>query len=246
MTWYIKELKDDVFELYGEEQRQSLSISLDSIFENHDFAHFHYAEVQRLIKGHMEGKKPAHDYIKLMLATDAETLNAEFEFELAYRANVFALLKNLHSISDFLAHVLYYAFGLNLCKQTIIEPGKLNLYYTKKSLEKIQITDELKALINSLTNHDDYRYLRDLVNHTKHRSNILSRLTYDSNQFGEGVYQVSFLPFENYGIVAVNEYLHREYDRQSSIVIKIGQHINNVVKNRLKTKGVYCADDTYP
>ncbi|WP_156111734.1 hypothetical protein [Vibrio navarrensis] len=233
MTWYIKDLKDYVSELYGEEQRQALSSSLDSIFENQDFARFHYAEVQRLIKEHMEGKNPAYDYVKLMLATDAETLNAEFEFKLAYRANVFALLKNLHSISDFLAHVLYYAFGLNLCKQTFIKPDQLNLYHTKKSLEKIQITDELKALIDSLTNHNDYRYLRDLVNHTKHRSNILSRLTYDSNQVGEDVYQVSFLPFENYGTVAVNEYLHREYDRQSSIVIEIGQHINHAVKSVL-------------
>ncbi len=211
---------------------------MDSIFENQDFARFHYAEVQRLIKGHMEGKNPTYDYVKLTLATDEETLNAEFEFELAYRANVFALLKNLHSISDFLAHVLYYAFGLDLCYQTSITPEKLNLYYTKKSLEKIKITDELKALINSLTNHEDYHYLKDLVNHTKHRSNILSRLTYDSNQVGEDVYQVSFLPFKNYGTVAVNEYLHREYERQSSIVIEIGQHINHAVKSSLTNEYV--------
>ncbi|MFA0630253.1 hypothetical protein AB4589_21155 [Vibrio sp. 10N.222.49.A3] len=93
MTWYIKDLKDYVSGLYGEEQQQALSISLDSIFENQDFARFHYAEVQRLIKGHMEERNPAYDYVKLMLATDAETLNAEFEFKLAYRANVFANTK---------------------------------------------------------------------------------------------------------------------------------------------------------
>ncbi|WP_025672951.1 hypothetical protein [Salinivibrio socompensis] len=56
MTWYIKELKDNVSELYGEEQAKALSIALDSIFENQDFARFHYAEVQRLIKGHMAGR----------------------------------------------------------------------------------------------------------------------------------------------------------------------------------------------
>ncbi|ELI5882933.1 hypothetical protein ACVW8L_004513 [Vibrio parahaemolyticus] len=233
MTWYIKELKDDVSELYGVEQRQALSISLDSIFENQEFARFHYAEVQRLIQEHMEGKNSARDYCKLVLTTDVETLNAEHEFKLAYRANVFALLKNLHSITDFLAHVLYYAFGLNLCNHTFIEPGRLNLYYTKKSLEKVEVTDELKALIDSLTHHDDYQYLKDLVNHTKHRSNILSKLTYDLNQVGEDIYNVSFLPFEKYGTVAVNEYLHREYYRQSSIVIEIGQHINRAVKSVL-------------
>ncbi|WP_025738948.1 hypothetical protein [Salinivibrio socompensis] len=122
-------------------KRKLLALLWILSFENQDFARFHYAEVQRLIKGHMEGKNPTYDYVKLTLATDEETLNAEFEFELAYRANVFALLKNLHSISDFLAHVLYYAFGLDLCYQTSITPEKLNLYYTKKSLEKIKITE---------------------------------------------------------------------------------------------------------
>jgi len=230
LAWHINELKLNVSKLYGEAQRKVLDESLDSIFENQDFSRFHYAEVQRRLQEHMIGKSSSHDYVRLILTEDKDVLNAEYEFNLAYRANVFALLKNLHSVTDFLAHVIYYSFGLNTRRDTSIQLDKLNLYHTKKSLEKVGVPDSLMNLLISLTEHDDYVYLKDLVNHTKHRSNILSKLTYDSNKTGTDIYQMAFLPFEKHGSVAVNEFLHREYNRQSELIIDIGQQINHSVR----------------
>lgn len=229
-VWHIKALKDDVFKLYGEVQCNALSEPLNSIFENQEFSRFHYAEIQRHLQEHMVGKNSAHDYVRLILTEDADVLNKEHEFKLAYRANVFALLKNLHSVTDFLAHVLYYSFGLNLRSDTLIKSDRINLYRTKKSLEKVGVPDALMNLLILLTEHEDYIYLHDLVNHTKHRSNILSKLTYDANKTGVDIYQTTFLPFEKHDSVTVNEFLHREYDRQSELVVRIGQQINHVVR----------------
>ncbi|BCK05129.1 hypothetical protein VCSRO162_3320 [Vibrio cholerae] len=229
LIWHIKELKADVTALFGREQTSALSSSLDSIFENYDFARYHYSEIKRLINNHMLGKKYPAEYLMLALTTDAEVLNAEIEFKLAYRANVFALLKNLHSISDFLAHVVYYSFGLNHDKSTSIECDKLNLYQVKKSLEKRKELCDILASLETLTNHSDYKYLRDVVNHTKHRSNILSDFTYDPNQHGEGIYQISFKPFGIHGEVSVNDYLNREYNRENALIIELGNKLNQSV-----------------
>lgn len=233
MAWHINELKSDVSKLYNEGQRKALDESLNSIFENQEFSRFHYAEIQRRLQEHMIGKNSSYDYVRLILTEDVDVLNAEHEFNLAYRANVFALLKNLHSVTDFLAHVLYYSFGLNIRPDTSIRLDKLNLYHTKNSLEKVGVPEALMNLLIFLTKHEDYVYLKDLVNHTKHRSNILSKLTYDPNKTGTDIYQMTFLPFENHGSVIVNEFLHREYNRQSELIIDIGQQINYAVRGLL-------------
>ncbi|WP_155759980.1 hypothetical protein [Vibrio natriegens] len=229
MIWHIKELKDDVATLFGQEQASVLSASLDSIFENYDFARYHYSEVKRLIKHHMKGKEHPCEYLKLILTNDNEVRNSELEFKLAYRANVFALLKSLHSISDFIAHVVYYAFGLNLDESTFIELDKLNLYQVKSRLKKRQEHCQVLESLEQLTNHCDYKYLKDLVNNTKHRSNILSKFTYDLNQCGEHIYQISFKPFGIHGEVSVNDYLNREYERENSLIIELGKKLNQSV-----------------
>nr|WP_045625361.1 hypothetical protein [Vibrio parahaemolyticus] len=179
MNWDIKELKNRVSILFGSEQSAALAPSLDSIFENYEFSRYHYAEIQRLLRQHMQGKDSGQDYLKLRLTEDIHVLDSENDFKVAYRANVLALLKNLHSVTDFLAHVIYYTFGLNLEKETKIKPNQLNLFHTKSSLEKAGISNDLLSNLDRLTQHEDYAYLKDLVNHTKHRSNILSCFRYN-------------------------------------------------------------------
>ncbi|WP_179877374.1 hypothetical protein [Vibrio cholerae] len=63
----------------------------------------------------------------------------------------------------------------------------------------------------------------------KHRSNILSDFTYDPNQHGEGIYQISFKPFGIHGEVSVNDYLNREYNRENALIIELGNKLNQSV-----------------
>lgn len=219
--------------LFGREQASLLSSSLASIFENYDFARYHYQEVKRLINNHMTGKEHPSEYVMLVLTRDIQVLNSEQEFKLAYRANVLALLKNLHSISDFLAHVIYYAFGLNIDKNTFIESEKLNLYQVKRSLKKRKEFSEILDVLEQLTNHHDYNYLKKIVNYTKHRSNILSNHSYDPNKCGEEIYKFSFKPFDLYGEVPVNDFLNREYNRENALIIELGNMLNQTVSGML-------------
>ncbi|EKO3567008.1 hypothetical protein P0E95_003402 [Vibrio metschnikovii] len=233
MNWNIKELKNSVALLFGSEQSDKLAAPLDSIRENFEFSRYHYEEIQRLLRQHMEGKSSARDYFKLVFTKDTNVLDSQDDFKVAYRANVFALLKNLHSVTDFLAHVLYYSFGLNLEKDTQIEPKNLNLFHTKKSLEKASISNDLLINLYELTTHEDYVYLKDLVNYTKHRSNILYDFRYSMKHSGSKIYQFSFLPFSKHESVLVDEYLNREYRRQNELVNKIGRQISCLIEDML-------------
>lgn len=237
MKWYLKDLRDDVLCLYGEEQLVKLNSSLESIFENHDFSRYHYAEIQRLIESHMEGKDPCSDYVRLVLDTDSGTRNSEYEFSLAYRANVLALLKNLHSVNDFLAHTVYFSLGLNLGAKCVIAPRALTLYQVKKKLKLVDGTEQLLSLLNDLTEYPDNIYLKDFVNYTKHRANIMSRITYDSNKFGKDIYQIFIVDFDGddgkHESRLVDNFLNSEYERQNELVMRIGNEINEIVKSVL-------------
>ncbi|NVK71994.1 MAG: hypothetical protein HWE24_00835 [Oceanospirillaceae bacterium] len=237
MSWKIKQLKDDVCLLFDEEQAKKLSPSLDSIFENQDFSRFHYFEVQRLIEEHMKGKNSARDYMRLVLTNDKDTLNSEYEFKTGCRANIFALLKNLHSITDFLAHVLYFSFGLDRLNTTKIDPKILNLYRVKKKIKEHLDTPNLLVLLDHLTENSDYKYLRDIVNHSKHRSNIMSQLKYDLQKHGKDIYKISIFAFsidgKSYNAREASDFLNSEYNRQSELVIEIGNEINKTVTNML-------------
>lgn len=242
MKWSIKNLRDDIYCLYGEEQLAELNSSLESIFENHDFSRYHYAEIQRLIESHMIGKDPYYDYVRLIIDTDSETRDSEHEFSLAYRANVLALLKNLHSINDFLAHTIYFALGLNFNSKHVISPRALTLYKVKQKLKYVDGVEQLLQLLYSLTEHPDNIYLKELVNYTKHRANIMSQITYDSNKTGKDIYQISIVEFEGdvrkYKPRLVDDFLSSEYNRQNGLIIRIGNEINDIVKYRAHTKNL--------
>ena len=114
MSWSLTELKNSIETLHGTEQVKLLSPCLESIFQNQDFARYHYSELNRLVQEHFDGLEDKTNYLKLILTNDIEVINNEHDYGIAYKAHILAILKNLHSISDLLAHAIYFALGLNL------------------------------------------------------------------------------------------------------------------------------------
>jgi hypothetical protein len=233
MNWSILDLKTKVLERYGEEQINLLTPSLESIFENQDFSRFHYSEFQRLIDSHVDGKSSGKDYIGLVLTNSHDVKNEEHEFKIACKANIMALVRSLHSISDLLAHTIYYSLGLNLNTQTKLTPRNISLYNIKEKLEFVESYSLLRKELKVFSTHTDFEYLNGLVNHSKHRSNITSKLTYKLKHTGKNVYQFNFDSFNygenNFAEQHVDEYINREFNRQSEAIIVIGNLINDFV-----------------
>jgi hypothetical protein len=169
MSWSILDLKTKVLEKYGEEQINLLTPSLESIFENQEFSRFHYSEFQRFIDSHVDGKNSSKDYIGLVITNYHDVKNEEHEFKIACKANVMALVRSLHSISDLLAHTIYYSLGLNLSTQTKLTPRKISLYNIKKKLKFVEGSSLLSKELKVFSTHTDFEYLDSLVNHSKHR-----------------------------------------------------------------------------
>ena len=238
MSWSIINLKNTITEMFGKDQINLVEPSLESIFENQDFSRFHYSELQRLITSHVDGKNSSEDYFKLVMTNDNDVKNDEYEFKIACKANIMAFVRSLHSNADLLAHTIYYSLGLNLSKETELNPRQINIFNIKTKLEKMQGTCSLINELNNLTDHKDFKYLNSLVNHSKHRANISSNLTYQLKNTGKSIYQFFFQKFEydkiNYEEQSTDSFLNREYDRQSEAVIVIGNTINECVEHANK------------
>lgn len=236
MSWNLKELKEMIDEYYGESQKKLLSPSLNSIFDNQGFARYHYAQIKELISNHLKTMTKESDYLDLILTLDPEVYNTEHEFHLSLRANINALLINLNCIPDYLSHVLYYSLALNLSNSTKIEPKKISLYSVKIKLldSSIPNKQELLKLLDELTLNDDFDFLRALVNHSKHRYTITPKLTYNMQKSNDDIYELKFENFtydkKTYPAKNVNEFINSEYNRQSILMISIGNNINSIVR----------------
>lgn len=237
MSWSIIDLKNNIFEMFDEEQINLVSAPLNSIFENQHFAHYHYVELQRLISLHVDGQKINNDYVRLVLTNNIDVKNQEHEFKIACKANIMAILRNLHCITDLLAHVIYYSLGLNKKGNTELDLKYLSLKKVRDKLNKVQGSNSLIEELDKFTKHRDYIYLNGLVNHSKHRANITSKLTYELRQTGKEVYRFLFPPFEydkiKYEKEPVDSFLQNEYGRQSEQIIIIGNKINSLVERML-------------
>ncbi|QFU21960.1 hypothetical protein FM038_007200 [Shewanella eurypsychrophilus] len=228
-TWNLKELTNCIGDKYGGKQRKTTLRSLDSIFENQDFSRFHYFEIKDLISEHMINNQSGSDYLKLVINTDIIVRGNEHQFSTSCKAHIIALLRQMHSIPDLLAHVIYYCFGFNLSNETCLDAQKVSLFNVKQILKKDSIYSELLELLNSLTANEDFKYLKDLGNYIKHRANVVPKLSYSMQHEGEKVYKFTFDAFESYPEVPAIDFLNREYNRQSEQIISIGNELNALV-----------------
>lgn len=228
-TWNLKELKEFIGIKYGDNQQKITLRPLDSIFENQDFARFHYSEIKKLIAEHMCNNKAGPDYFNLVMSTDISVRENEHQFSTSCKAHIISLVRQMHSIPDLLAHVIYFCLGLNTINETRLCDNKISLFNVKKILGNIPEYDELLGLLIRFTINDDFKYLKDLGNYTKHRGNVIPKLSYSMEHQGEQVYKFTFEAFQGHPEAHAVEFINREYNRQSEQIISIGKKINELV-----------------
>lgn len=214
---------------YGKDQLKITTRSLDSIFENQDFAKYHYFEIKKLISGHLDSGKTGKDYFQLVMSTDSNVRESEEQFSTSCKAHIISLLRNMHSIPDLLAHVVYFCLGFNINSETSLDESKVSLFNVKKILENNPKYRKLLELLTCLSVNDDFKYLKDLGNYTKHRANVIPKLSYSMEHEGEDVYKFTFEAFKKYPETPAIKFLNREYNRESEQIIIIGNTINELV-----------------
>lgn len=232
MTWNLEQLREDVTFLFGDEQHECLSPSLNSIVDRQTYARFHYQESKRILGEVLNDRDDQAILVDLIFGANR---NAHHEFASRRKfaeAHVVAFLQSLHSLSDILAHAIYFALGLNLHKATRLPPKRVYLHKVQALLSAGEVSVRLQELIN----HEDYRYLADIVNHSKHRSVIQTPYSVDVTGCDTQPHGLKFAAFvyddQAYPARWADPFMESEYNRQSALITCIGELLNDLVRSQ--------------
>ncbi|WOD08901.1 hypothetical protein [Marinomonas sp. GJ51-6] len=156
---------------------------------------------------------------------------------LQFESHTNALLRCLHSNSDLLAHFIYFCFKAKSDKNMNINLKTVKDFPTLCSVEAEPLKKLLCEYEDNIPGKDhkrrvksDYWYLDALVNHNKHLSNILPRVTYNLKKEDKDIYRWDFEEFTYKGAAypkqKVFEFIKREYDRQSELLPQIIEEVD--------------------
>ena len=232
MTWNLSQLRDNVATQHGDAQLEHLSPSLNSIVDRQIYARFHFQEANRILNELLKDRDDQSILIDLVFGADRE---AHHEFANSRRfaeAHITACVQSLHSLSDILAHAIYYALGLNLDDATKLRPNRIYLHVVKPLLP----AGKMSFLIQELVEHADYRYLADIVNHSKHRRVVQTPYTVDVTGTATPPHGLKFAAFvydgRAYPARWVYPFVESEYSRQSDLITRIGELLNEFVSKQ--------------
>jgi hypothetical protein len=230
--WDLKSLKKDVENLFGVEQRSIAEKSIKSFCLRQDYARYHFTEAMQRMKAIMKDGETG--LCMQMLTGDNEYLRNEFEAG----AHTMACIQSIHSLSDILSTAIYYSMGLNLDPRTSINPKRLYLSVLNQKLTQIISASKIAALISQILKHQDYEYVANVVNESKHSSVIAARVTMD---FTTNENELRFEAFFRDGVRipprGVAGVLQKEFTRQSLLMISVGNEVNAWVSAQRSSSG---------
>jgi hypothetical protein len=236
MNWNLIALHQNVERLYGKEQKELVIESANSIIERQDYARFHFHEAVNTFNGYFENRKSLKEAVSLVFSKDSSE-SEDFEIiKLKTQAHIFGFMQSLHSVSDILSHVIFYSIGFNLTHTTSIPVNHLSINTLVNFLEKANIYPDLTSLLKEIIEHSEYKYLADVVNHSKHRSIIKPFFNVNLKKPEGEHHEIKFRNFSFKGALysqrLVFDFMEPEYDRQSKLIIDIGNKINRIVSQK--------------
>lgn len=183
------------------------------------------------MEGVLLGREDDELTAALLGAFDTEELQFSTARFQAY-AHTVACVQSMHAVADNMVHFAYYVLGVNLDPVTRIE-NERDITWSKvcKKLAAGPVKDGLSALL-----HDpSFTYSAALSNHSKHRSII--EVSYSVNFESDATeHGLRFNPFTydgvNYSAWWVLPTLINEYQRQESLILTIGNAVNDFLGNR--------------
>lgn len=226
-TWSLAFLKDAVRQQYGPEQEEALTRPLNSVVQRGAFAKYHYLEAKRLLEAATAAHAERGEMMMLLLGSD--TASAAFQqarFQAA--AHITACVQSMHATADTFAHAVYFALGMNLDPALCLKPRQISISNVMNKVSE----GPIQKLLTELVDHEGFRYLTALNNHSKHRSIVDIPFSLDVTAT-PGPSGLKFAAFEYEGDEFPDRWAMRtldaEYGRQSSLIISIGQVLNSTM-----------------
>jgi hypothetical protein len=184
-NWKLKELEDIVQNIHGKSYAEKILEPLHSFHLKSLMAYYHADEYQKIIKEMLakfrktSGDNSDTDATIMAIfsgISDEKTGNIIIEAKFKAEAHLIASAQALHSLSDIIATIIYWAFKLDSYPNPPRE-NKINLYSIKKSLKDNSLYRKTQKSISNITASSEFDYLTAYVNTTKHKSLISSSLS---------------------------------------------------------------------
>lgn len=228
MRWSLKQLREDVQQVFGTDQERLLAPCLRSIDERRAFARYHHAETKRLLEAVTVDRTPIQ-MVAWMLDSESPETTGFQSVRFHASAHVHACVQSMHALADILAHAVYYGLGMNLNPNLKLDARTLNIKSVRDRLPSGAIRDQLTQLVDDA----GFKYLAALVNHSKHRSLIAVPFSVDLSGEDAQQHGLKFGGFEYNGVKYPEQWvapaLRQEYDRQEPHILGAGVALNAAV-----------------
>ena len=203
---------------------------LNSIAQRRFFANYHFFECKRLLRENIDEKLPHPPIFDIRYQFDPEHQAEMTACELRAAAHVVACLQNLHCLADTLAHVVWYAYGLNRIPEPI-EEHRVTISRVTTALKSKERYGGVRKALKELLGDSDFSYLDAVVNRSKHRSVIAPNLVFDMRDEERPTYYLELPAFrhkkvEHHALV-VDQSLEPLYLSIVAKVIACGNALND-------------------
>ena len=237
MSWDLEELRRAVEKRYDSKQRDLLDPVLQSIADRRYFASYHHGQALKLIAEHLDDKDEA-GRLKLEFGVTADKSVAYRTAKLQAYAHVVASLQSVHSLSDTLAHAIYFSLGINLDPLKAPRQRDVNLGWVIGRMSELPNCCGIADTLRRLRNNDDFRYLGHVVNRSKHQSVVRAGVTQHLGESARTPWTLELQSFEfdrggarhSYPSRAVDPFLPDEFLRQTKLIVEVGQLLNKLVQ----------------
>lgn len=227
--WHIAETRDRVSARFGPGQLELMKNCLRSVCERQRHARFHFQEARRLMKEHIDDRLAETSIHQITWPIDPEERVA-FDFcFMAVEAHVIACSQAIHSVADNLAHVAYFAFGVNLGTHKLNERD-VSLQRVAEVLSKhFPGSSEAVLVLRRLHCDPAFKVVEAFVNTTKHRGYADTRINVDPINPGSR-YSLEFGAFDYRDVDHperdIESVLAPAYAAASAAVVECGNAIN--------------------
>ncbi|MFG6439295.1 hypothetical protein [Roseateles sp. LKC17W] len=233
--WNLNETRDQIARVYGRDQLTLARDSLRSIDDRQIYAWVHYQDAVQLIDRYVREHLLNSSLLEAIHAKDDDY---SIEFDIFIRkvgAHFIACIQSIHTLPDILAHAVYYSLGINLTTDAM-EERSITAGSVTRLLATVADAVTIGLQLTQLTSSGLFRHLSALANHSKHRSIVFPFMNEDWTGTRPDRYMVMFSAFtynrEEFDQVDAKDFLSKESDRCSRLIVEIGHELNKVLLSR--------------
>lgn len=227
-AWDIKTTRYLLMQQYGPAQLGRVRNAIRATTVRLDHAAYHFGELRRLLREHIDEKLVERDLYDVAMPGRDEW-SALQQGLLHVEAHMIACAQSVHAVPDALAHIAFYAAGLNLVPNPLRE-DKISLkFLLRQRRDQRSGWLDVQSSLRTLADDPAFTALDAIVNYNKHRGlpDPALQLKPDDHP---GLYAMQFASFSYGGVVQpcieVERCLAPAYAAVSQAVVRTGNAIN--------------------